>query len=188
MNRDREVLIRADVLIKDGLIAHVGKGSRDSKLPRRVLDASGKVVIPGLIHGHLHACQTLFRNRAEGLPLLEWLRTRIWPLEAAHDPVSMRASADLTFAELIKSGSTAILDMGTVNHTDVIFESASAAGFRLTCGKAMMDLGVGLPQALRESTSESVTESVRLLQRWHGTEQGRLRYAFAPRFALSSSE
>src|SRR6516165_4577138 len=132
MNRDREVLIRADVLIKEGRIAHLGQGSRDSTLPRRVLDASGKVVIPGLIHGHLHACQTLFRNQAEGLELMDWLRERIWPLEAAHDAASVRASADLTFLELIRSGATAALDMGTVHHTDEVFRSAAKARFRLT--------------------------------------------------------
>ncbi len=185
-NAAREVLIGADVLVRDGRIAKVGKIPKGKV--RRTLDATGQVVIPGFIHGHLHACQTLFRNRADGLELLDWLRERIWPLEAAHDEVSLRASADLTFAELIRGGSTAALDMGTVRHTDVVFQSAQDAGFRLTGGKAMMDHGQGMPRGLRETTRGSIDESLRLAKDWHGAANDRLRYAFAPRFALSCSE
>ncbi|MBI3180983.1 MAG: 5'-deoxyadenosine deaminase [Myxococcales bacterium] len=188
MNPGREVLPSADVVIEDGRIVKVTPGPLRKKGFRRTLDASGRVVLPGLVHGHLHACQTLFRNRADGLELLDWLRERIWPLEAAHDAESMRASADLTFGELIKSGATAALDMGTVRHYDAVFESARDCGFRLTGGKAMMDAGQGVPARLRETTGDSIAESLRLLDRWHGTEGGRLRYAFAPRFALCCSE
>jgi cytosine/adenosine deaminase-related metal-dependent hydrolase len=187
MNRQREVLADADVLIQDGRIARVGRNLRTRGGGLRVLDVSGKVVLPGLIHGHLHACQTLFRNRADGLELLDWLRERIWPFEAAHDADSMRASADLTFAELIRSGATAALDMGSVRHYDAVFESARDCGFRLTGGKAMMD-APEVPLGLRESTEASLAESLALLERWHGTHGDRLRYAFAPRFVLSCTE
>lgn len=188
MNREREVLADTDVLIQDGRIAKIGRGLKVKGAARRVLDVRGKVVLPGLIHGHLHACQTLFRNHADGLELLDWLRERIWPYEAAHDAESLRASADLTFAELIQSGATAALDMGTVRHYDSVFESARDCGFRLTGGKAMMDTGHSLPAGLRETTEASLAESVALLERWHGTHGDRLRYAFAPRFVLSCTE
>nr|WP_256434477.1 MULTISPECIES: 5'-deoxyadenosine deaminase [unclassified Myxococcus] len=184
MNREREVLVGADVLVQDGRIAKVGRGLK-ARGTRRVVDVAGKVVLPGLIHGHLHACQTLFRGRADGMELLDWLRERIWPFEASHDAASMRASADLTFAELIRSGSTAALDMGSVHHYDAVFESARDSGFRLVGGKAMMDAGANVPDGLRESTAESLAHSLALLERWHGTHDGRLRYAFAPRFVLS---
>jgi 5-methylthioadenosine/S-adenosylhomocysteine deaminase len=187
MNREREVLAEADVLVQDGRIARVGRNLRTRGAGLRVLDVRGKVVLPGLIHGHLHACQTLFRNRADGLELLDWLHERIWPFEAAHDADSMRASADLTFAELIRSGATAALDMGTVRHYDAVFESARDCGFRLTGGKAMMD-APDTPAGLYETTEASLAESLALLERWHGTHGGRLRYAFAPRFVLSCTE
>jgi 5-methylthioadenosine/S-adenosylhomocysteine deaminase len=188
MNREREVLADTDVLIQDGRIARMGRGLKVKGGARRVINVAGQVVMPGLIHGHLHACQTLFRNHADGLELLDWLRERIWPYEAAHDADSMRASADLTFAELIQSGATAALDMGTVRHYDAVFESARDSGFRLTGGKAMMDTGHSLPAGLRETTEASLAQSLALLERWHGGEGGRLRYAFAPRFVLSCTE
>lgn len=188
MNGEREVLTAADVLVEDGRIAKIGRGLKPGGKVHRVVDCTGQVILPGFIHGHLHVCQTLFRNQADGLELLDWLRERIWPMEAAHDADSLRASADLSFVELIQSGATAALDMGTVRHQDAIFESADDAGFRLTSGKAMMDAGQGLPAGLRETTEQSLTESRRLIQKWHGQANGRLQYALAPRFVLSCTE
>jgi len=189
MNARREVLREADVVIEGNRIVKVGPHAR-TRLTRavRTIDGNGLVVLPGLIHAHLHACQTLCRNHADGLELLDWLRERIWPFEASHDAASMRASADLTFLELISSGATACLDMGSVHHYDAVFEAARDAGLRLVGGKCMMDTGQGVPRGLRETTEASLAESVRLLEQWHGTSNDRLRYAFAPRFVLSCSE
>ncbi len=189
MNASREVLRDAEIVIQDNRLAKVGPISRTAKRGvRRVIDVKGRVVIPGLIHGHLHACQTLCRNHADGLELLEWLRERIWPFEASHSAESMRASADLTFYELIRSGATAALDMGSVNHYGSVFESAKQSGLRLVGGKCMMDAGQGVPARLRESTAGSIAHSLELLEQWHGAENDRLRYAFAPRFVLSCTE
>jgi cytosine/adenosine deaminase-related metal-dependent hydrolase len=189
MNAAREVLRDVEIVIQGKRIAKVGPATRGGKRGvRRFIDAKGKVVVPGLIHSHLHACQTLCRNHADGLELLDWLRERIWPFEASHDAASMRASADLTFLECIKSGATAVLDMGSVRHYDAVFESARDAGIRLVGGKCMMDAGQGVPAGLRESTEASLAESLRLIETWHGAEGGRLRYALAPRFVLSCTE
>lgn len=189
MNAKRDVLRDAEVVIQGDRIAAVGparKGRRTGV--RRVIDARGQVVLPGLIHSHLHACQTLCRNHADGLELLDWLRERIWPFEASHDARSLRASADLTFLECLRSGATSVLDMGTVRHYDSVFESARDAGIRLVGGKCMMDAGQGVPAGLRETTENSLAESLRLIEAWHGAENGRLRYALAPRFVLSCTE
>lgn len=185
MNQKREVA-RGDVLIEGDRIASIGEVRR-LKVDEEI-DATGKLVIPGLIQPHIHLCQTLFRGYADDLELLEWLRQRIWPFEAAHTYESLYASALLGGAELLRSGTTAILDMGTVHHTDAVFEAAKKLGLRATIGKAMMDAGQGVPAGLRETTEASITESLALIERWHGAENGRLRYAFAPRFVLSCTE
>lgn len=189
MNGSRDVLRDAELVIEGDRIVKVGPRSKGPRArAHRFLDAGGKVVLPGLIHSHLHACQTLCRGHADGLELLEWLRERIWPFEASHDRASMRASADLTFLECLQSGATAVLDMGSVHHYEQVFESARDAGIRLTGGKCMIDAGQGVPGRLRETTEDSLSESLRLLDAWHGQEGGRLRYALAPRFALSCTE
>lgn len=189
MNAAREVLRDAEIVIQRGRIVKVGRAQTGKRAGlRRFIDAREQVVLPGLIHSHLHACQTLFRNHADGLELLDWLSQRIWPFEAMHDEHTMRASADLTFLECIRSGATAACDMGTVRHYDSVFESARDAGIRLVGGKCMMDVGQDVPPGLRETTDQSLSHSLQLLEKWHGAENDRLRYAFAPRFALSCSE
>lgn len=186
MNAAREI-VRGDVLIHDGVIAAVGKAAA-AREARKVIDGSGLVAIPGLVQAHVHLCQTLFRNHADGLELLDWLRERIWPFEAAHDPKSLRTSAELGIAELLLSGTTALLDMGTVRHHEAVFEAARETGIRYVGGKAMMDAGQGVPAGLRETTQASIDESLELLKKFHGAERGRLRYALCPRFVLSSTK
>src|SRR6187401_3198877 len=77
-------VVTGDVWVRGGRIAGVG-----ASLPvhdgATIVDASGDLLLPGFVQTHVHLCQTLFRGLADDLPLLEWLRTRVWPLEAAHD-------------------------------------------------------------------------------------------------------
>lgn len=186
MDPERRVML-GDVWVKKGRIIAVGTRRRPRGKVTRI-DARGCIVMPGLVQSHVHLCQTLFRGHADDLPLLDWLRKRIWPYEAAHDRPSLRASARLGLAEMLLSGTTSILDMGTVHHHDVVFESMNESGIRGLSGKAMMDRGRNMPAGLRETTNASLEESHRLCERWHGAADGRLGYAYAPRFVLSCSE
>ena len=149
------------------------------------IDASGCYVLPGLVQTHIHLVQTIFRGLAEERSLLEWLRDRIWPLEAAHDERSLRASARLGLLDLLTTGTTTILDMGTTHGGDVIAEELVASGIRAKFGQAMMDGGDGVPKGLRETTSESLHRSSSLVMAWNDAASGRIGYAYAPRFALS---
>lgn len=153
-----------------------------------VIDGSGRILLPGFIQTHIHLCQTLFRGAADDLALIDWLKQRVWPMEAAHTPASLYASARLGLAELIRGGTTCALTMETVNHTDAVFEAVAEAGFRATVGKCMMDFGEDVPAALHEETGASLSESLALLARWHGQADGRIRYCFAPRFAVSCTQ
>ena len=134
---------------------------------------------------HIHLCQTLFRGAADDLALIDWLKQRIWPMEAAHTPESLRLSAQLGIAELMRSGTTCALTMETVNHTDEVFRVVEESGFRATVGKCLMDAGADVPEALHEETGAAIAEAVRLIERWHGAADGRIRACFAPRFAVS---
>jgi cytosine/adenosine deaminase-related metal-dependent hydrolase len=176
---------KADVLVRDGRIVSVGRSTGSG--PARILDATGAAVLPGFVQCHVHLCQTLARGRADDLALLPWLRERIWPYEAALDEETLRASARLGLAELVRGGTTAILDMGTVRHHDVVMESIEEAGIRAASGKAMMD-APSVPEGLRERTGDSIAESERLRAKWDGAAGGRIHYAFAPRFSLSCTE
>ena len=184
MNEALDV-VEGDVSIRDGRISAIAPAI---DAPHdRVVDARGGYVLPGLIQTHIHLCQTLFRGYADDLPLMDWLRTRVWPMEAAHTPDTLRASARLAAAELLSSGTTTVLTMETVHDTDVVFEAIAASGLRATIGKCMMDFDAQVPKRLQEETRASIDESVAIRKRWDGAANGRLRAAFAPRFAVSCS-
>ncbi|MCA9676302.1 MAG: 5'-deoxyadenosine deaminase [Kofleriaceae bacterium] len=182
-------VLTGDVACRDGVIVHVGGEYTPQARDYDVLDCEGCVIMPGLVQAHVHTCQTLARGRADDLELLDWLRKVVWPYEAALDAPAMAAAARLACAELLLGGTTAVLDMGTVHHTDEVFAAAEHSGLRATIGKAMMDhRDDAIPAGLRESTTASLAESDRLAERWHGAADGRLRYAYAPRFALSCTD
>src|SRR4051794_24918671 len=183
---DRFEIVRGDVSIRDGRIAALGPAAGEGTHDR-VVNAAGGYVLPGLIQTHLHLCQTLFRGYADDLPLMEWLRRRVWPLEAAHTAASLRAATRLATTELLLSGTTAVLTMETVHDTDAVFEAAAESGIRATIGKCMMDSDDEVPKRLREPTRASIDESVALGKRWNGSSNGRIRAAYAPRFAVSCS-
>ena len=70
---------------------------------------------------------------------MDWLKTRIWPMEAAHTPASLAAATRLAAAELLLGGTTTVLTMETVHDTDAVFEALEPMGLRAVVGKCMMD-------------------------------------------------
>src|SRR5712692_6081206 len=185
MDRNDSV-VRDDLLISEGRIAELGEkiGSHADE----TIDAGSCAVLPGFVQTHVHLCQTLFRGAANDLSLIDWLKQRIWPMEAAHTPESIRASARLGIAELIKSGTTCALTMETVRHTEEVLRVVDETGFSATVGKCMMDRGDDVPRELHEETHESIKQSLGLIDKWHGRDDGRIRCCFAPRFAISCTQ
>ena len=178
---DRDVIENGSVLIRDGRIAKVGKFVARGD---EVIDAQGCLVMPGFVQGHIHLCQTLFRGAAEDLALLPWLKTFIWPLEAAHDEASIHASAALTCAELVRGGTTAFLSIETVRHTASVLEAVDESGLIGVVGHCLMDETGGY-DPLSVPVEDALAYCDVLLR--HYARHPRLRVAVAPRFALSCS-
>lgn len=175
----------ADLLIDGNRIKQIGESI--TAQADRVIHARGMLVLPGFVQSHIHLCQSLFRGQADDQNLLNWLVT-ITTLESHHTPETLYASARLGLAEMIKSGATGVIDMGTLHHQDSVFQAIEESGIRAQAGKAMMDLTENLPPALQETTESSIRESLDLLHRWHGKANGRIRYGFAPRWQLWNTE
>ena len=175
------VIEKGSVLVRQGRITKVGRFTARADV---TVDADGQLLMPGLIQGHVHLCQTLFRGAGEDLPLLPWLRHVVWPLEAAHDPDSIRTSALLACAEMIRGGTTAFLSMETVRHTHHAFRAVHQAGLMGVIGHCLMDRTGGFPP-LAVDLEDALDEVDQLVDTWSGHD--RLRVAVAPRFALSCS-
>ena len=184
MDANSRILV-GDLLVENGVIKALAK-EISPRGDEQIVDAKGKFVIPGLIQVHTHLCQVLFRGYADDLNLLDWLKTRIWPLEKAHNAKSLRASADLGLLEMQLLGTTAILDMGTVSHTADMFESVKQSQMRYWGGKCLMDRKSS-SGPLYEETKVSLKEMDQLIEKYHQSTD-RLHYAICPRFAISCTE
>jgi guanine deaminase len=177
------------LLVEDGCIAGLGDarelmGSLTSDT--RVVDFSGKLIVPGLIDCHVHYPQ-IDVIASYGEELLDWLHRYAFPSEMRFaDEAYAREVANVFVDEILKNGTTTALVFGTVHahSADAIFEAAAARNMRLIAGKVLMDSNC--PEALRDSPETGYEHSRQLIERWHG--KGRLGYAITPRFALTSSE
>jgi cytosine/adenosine deaminase-related metal-dependent hydrolase len=183
MDPQRRVL-EGDLYAVDGVIREVGTAPPSADV---VIEAAGKLVLPGFVQVHVHLCQTLFRGLADDMDVVDWLRTRIWPLEQAHDEESLYDSARLAIAEMIRGGTTCALTMETVRHSESALQAVVDSGFRATCGKALMDNLETGTEMVGETTQEALTEALDLLDRFHGAANGRVRYALSPRGTRNAS-
>ncbi|HEY7862250.1 MAG TPA: amidohydrolase family protein, partial [Thermoanaerobaculia bacterium] len=184
-----DIRLATDLYCENGAIVASGDEARALAArpgePTERIPAKGRWVLPGFVQAHLHLCQSLLRGAPEGLPLMPWLQRHVWPGEAALDHDTMMVSARLGLAECLSSGVTAVLDMGTVQHSDALFRAAARSGIRYTGGNVLMDDPEGSPASLRVSADKGLAETERLHATWHGRDRGRLRVAVQPRFAVS---
>jgi 5-methylthioadenosine/S-adenosylhomocysteine deaminase len=129
---DGAVAIRGSHIAAVGASAAVGTGSA-----RKVIDAGGGIIMPGLVNTHTHAAMTLFRGLADDVPLMSWLNDYIFPAEAGLDQRSVYWGALLACAEMILSGTTTFCDMYLFE--DAVAQAARTAGMRAVVGEVLFD-------------------------------------------------
>ncbi|MDQ6913084.1 MAG: guanine deaminase [Verrucomicrobiota bacterium] len=181
------------VLVKDGRIAAVGDFEElrrtDSGAKAKWNNADGAAIFPGLIDCHTHLPQypAVARGQSELLP---WLRENIFPVEREFSGPKAREEAPQFFRELARHGTTTAMVYSAIyeESCDAGFEAAEKSGLRIILGKMMMDLGSYGTLQPKKILSVSLLESERLCRKWHGAADGRLEYAFSPRFAVTCSE
>jgi 5-methylthioadenosine/S-adenosylhomocysteine deaminase len=157
------------------------------KIYDEVNDNQDLILIPGFIQTHVHLSQTLFRGLAEKLPLLNWLRLKIFPFENAHNEKSLQVTAQLSINELLMGGTTTFLDMGTLRYGEVVMQEILNSGIRGFSGKCLIDINDLYPD-FKSSTDNELKDMISLAQSFHNSADGRLKYSFSPRFVLSCTE
>jgi guanine deaminase len=144
--------------------------------------------MPGLVDLHAHLPQLPNVGLGAGLDLLTWLERYIFPLERGFDEAAAERLAPLAFRALARAGTTTAMMYGAVYEPslEAAFRAAEAHGIRAILGKVMMDR-FSYDERLRpeERLDRSLRQSIDLCERWHGRDDGRLGYAFTPRFAVS---
>lgn len=183
------ILKNTAVEIENGIIKSIKKIKvpEIESFPGEVLISENLTLIPGFIQTHIHLCQTLFRGLADELDLLDWLQKRIFPYENALNKNSMAVSVKLGLNELLRGGTTCILDMGSLRHQDIIFEELISSGIRAFAGNCLIDINE-LYEPFCSTAKDEIKYSAELAKKYHKSGDGRIKYAFAPRFVLTCSE
>jgi guanine deaminase len=174
----------------DGRIAEAGPwpGRSDAGWP--VFDVRPLVLLPGMVDLHVHLPQVPAAGIGAGLDLLTWLARHIFSLERAFRAPVAEELMPAVYRAMAASGTTTILAYGAIwaDSLDAAFRAAEAHGIRATLGAVMMDrLSYDDETPAGEHLDRSLRESAALCQRWDGAADGRLGYAFTPRFAVSCS-
>lgn len=146
---------------------------------KTVVDGSSMLVLPGLVNAHTHAAMTILRGLADDMPLISWLTQRIFPVEAGLTPEEVRLGSLLGFAEMLRTGTTACVDMYI--HEAQVLEAAHTAGIRCLAGEGVF----GFPSAACPSYRQALDITRDLAARWAGHD--RLRVAVNPHSVYTTS-
>ena len=164
MSAGMEIVEDAAIGIKDGLIVAVGRdndGGCAAFHARETIDATGCIVMPGLVNTHTHLPMVCFRGMADDLPLMEWLTGHIFPAETRFiNKKTVSCGATLAMAEMILSGTTTFCDGYFFENT--IAEALSAAGMRAVVSQGFADFI--MPD--KPSIEKMMTAAQRFVKRW----------------------
>ncbi|MEW6328788.1 MAG: amidohydrolase, partial [Candidatus Micrarchaeota archaeon] len=136
-DRKRNFLTGADILVKENEIERVQKNMREKA--EFTIDASHKLVLPGLVNSHTHLAMTLFRGYADDMVLEKWLSEKIWPLEKKLRAGDVYSGSMLGCAEMIRSGATSFADM--YFFMDEAARAVRDSGMRASLSYGMFDFG-----------------------------------------------
>ena len=173
--RKNEELQAADIVIKDGeisLIGHVVNGNvlADHVKNLKIIDAKGKLAIPGFVNAHTHASMTLLRSFADDKKLMDWLNEDIWPIEAKMNHEDIYMGAELAAVEMIRTGTTAFADMYGP-HMDEVAKVVDESGLRGVLSRGLIGVVDG---------DKKLAENVELFKNFHNTADGRIKVMFGP--------
>ncbi|HET8784254.1 MAG TPA: amidohydrolase family protein, partial [Candidatus Limnocylindrales bacterium] len=185
MRYERDALVDVD---GGGRLGFVGAASERPDVAERAPDVHPWVLMPGLVDLHAHLPQLPNAGLGAGMDLLAWLERYVFPLERAFDVPAAERIAPAAWRAFAAVGTTTAMVYGAVYEAslDATFRAAEAHGIRAIVGKVMMDR-VTYDPTIDPSTilDRTLAETARLIERWHGVDDGRLRYAVTPRFAVS---
>jgi len=170
MTNPKEIIEKGYVVINGSLIQSVGEGEPPAGDYEKVIDGTNYLVMPGLINTHTHAGMSLLRSYADDLPLMEWLETKIWPMEDRLTGDDMYWGALLAIIEMIKSGTTTFTDM--YFYMDRVAQAVEETGIRAVLSRGMV--GVGSENQL------AIDQSRQFVRDWQGGAQGRITVILGP--------
>ena len=178
----RNVYSGGFVAIENGRIASVGPHAQmpATKGFDEVVDATGTIVMPGLVNMHQHHWYTIFKGLADGMLLEDWVTGLLLPLSFALDVDAMRISSTVAAMEMLATGTTTSLNHSVTTTTPALvaasIEPVAAAGLRQVFAKELRCNTPGNPRHPL-SLEESLAAYEEEFRRWDGASGGRVRMA-----------
>ncbi len=163
MNSKVDMINNGVLCIKNDTLAKIEPHENHTPLPegKKIIDAQGGIIMPGLVNTHTHLPMALFRGLADDLPLSVWLNEHIFPAESNHiHPESVRLGALLSGAEMLLSGTTTCCD--GYFYEDNVAAAVNDIGMRAILGQGVIDFpapGVSKPE-------DNVDNAIRFIQKW----------------------
>ncbi len=167
MDADLHVYPNAFVGVTDGKISHVGKCAPEEK-PKKIIDGTGMVLMPGLINCHTHLPMTLLRGYGGGHDLQTWLNDYILPREDRLDDRTVKAATLLSIAECVRFGTTSVSDM--YFYSNAMAEAVAESGFKANLSRSVVNFG----EEFDFEKDARCQEGVALHRKWHGYDHGRI--------------
>src|SRR3989344_964433 len=150
---------KADLAIKDSKIIDISQQTKYAS--KKVIDASGKLVMPGLINCHTHAAMVMVRGLADDMPLDVWWQKFIFPVEKKLvDEEFVRTGVSLAAIEMIKSGTTTFSDM--YYFEGIAAETCKKIGIRALLGEGIIDL----PGPNSKTPEEAIKYAEEMQEKW----------------------
>lgn len=170
---DDEPVVTGHLVVDGHTIVHAGRehpGELAEGAER--ISGSGLLFMPGLINTHGHAAMTLLRGFADDMVLQDWLQNKIWPMEAKFMAEDVRVGTALAVAEMLKSGTTAFVDM--YDHMGEAAQVVEQAGLRGVLARGVIGL------CSEEEQRAKLDDAIRFAEEWNGRADGRIRVMMAP--------
>lgn len=181
VDKKHNVILDGYIFIKDDIIEKIGKmGDQDQikeKEADEIIDATGKIAIPGLINTHTHSAMTIIRGYADDLPLKTWLEEKIWPFESRLRSDDFYWGAKLAILEMLKSGTTTFLDM--YFEMDRTAQAVEETGIRAVLSEGLIEENDG---------KTGLENSVQFAENWNNEAEGRITTMLAPHSPYTCSE
>ncbi len=183
MNAQRQIIEDGTILIENDTITKIGKSDEVRESADVIIDASNKIVMPGLIDTHVHLSQALIRGCADDVALVQWLKDYVWVLQGNYTAKDGRVSAELCMAEMIRTGTTAFIDCMIHSRYgfDGIAKAVEKAGMRAALSKIIMD-STGYADnpdimypGMVEDADACMRETASMYDKWHGHADGRIQ-------------
>jgi cytosine/adenosine deaminase-related metal-dependent hydrolase len=204
---ERRVLPNASIEVRDGRISAIRSGEEPGRIDAgRVIDGCGMVALPGFVNAHTHAIHNLLRGGlSDDRVLYDWLLNVLYPGVLAYTKEDARTAAELFCVEAIRSGITTVVDNADLGRIDMLADTTIEVykefGLRAIYARMFSDTSPpgleGYMEAIEakepevkhdpdplENTEEALASIERLIDRHHGSGDGRIQVWPSPGIAI----